>query len=92
MSNSILIEKGTVIDGKGGKPKPSTAVLIEDNIITAIGKSAEKKATTIGKVRKIDASKCTVMPGLIDAHSHVTFDEPLSTTNCFSIADVRYRP
>ncbi len=83
MSNSILIEKGTVIDGKGSKLKPSTAVLIEENIISAVGKRAETKAASIRNIKKIDASKCTVMPGLIDAHCHVTFDDPLSTTELF---------
>jgi imidazolonepropionase-like amidohydrolase len=70
----ILIENGTVIDGAGHDPLADTAVLIEGNRIAAVGEGATRDAVPRGdELRVIDARGKAVMPGLIDAHCHISF-------------------
>ncbi len=59
----VLIRDATVIDGTGGKVQPGVSILIERDVIQAIGKDvkAPPDATTI------DAKGKYVIPGLIDA-------------------------
>ncbi len=78
----VLIEQGRVIDGTGA-PAVQQAVALEGGKIAALGAAAEQWAERRNDVRRIDASGKTVMPGLIDAHCHVTFDEPLSNEELF---------
>lgn len=79
---AILIESGRIIDGTGGKPFEA-ALAIESGSIAAVGADAVRWAEGRSDLTRIDASGMTVMPGLIDAHCHITFDEPFSTTELF---------
>lgn len=63
---SVLIKNGTVLTITNGV-KENTDVLIVDGIITAIGKNLEAPEG----VNVVDASGNYVMPGIIDAHSHI---------------------
>jgi imidazolonepropionase-like amidohydrolase len=68
-----LIHNGTVIDGNGGPPISNGAVLVEDNRIVAVdraGRIGQPDGATL-----IDARGGTIMPGLIDTHVHVMFEE-----------------
>jgi len=82
MSAGILIQNGNVIDGTGVEPATGS-VLIEADVITAVGSKADEKAREINDLKRIDATGQTVMPGLIDAHCHITFDEPSSNDELF---------
>jgi len=77
MSSSwLLIEHGTVIDGDANPPIPDPPVLIRDHLIHAVGPGADRSAVPTGeKLTVIDAAGRTVMPGLIDAHCHMTYGE-----------------
>ena len=77
----IVITGGTVIDGTGASPQPNTALLLEgDRIVPPL-------ALMLGLISPnatvIDAAGCTVMPGLIDAHVHCTFDDVQSNDELF---------
>ena len=75
----ILVCGGTVIDGTGAPPRPDTAVLLEGDRIVAVGPEvADHPEATV-----INAAGCTVMPGLIDAHVHCTFDDVQSNDELF---------
>lgn len=63
---SVLIKNGTVITVTDGN-KANTDVLIEDGIITEIGKNLKAPR----RVETVNASGKYVMPGIIDAHSHI---------------------
>lgn len=79
---ALLVEGGTVIDGTGAAPRASD-VLIEGDRITAVGAGLRESVNVAGTARVIDATGKTVMPGLIDAHTHLTFDEPASNDELF---------
>ena len=74
-----LIEGATVIDGLGNEPVKAN-VIIEDAHITAVGADI---GLSNDDGQRIDASGLTLMPGLIDAHCHMTFDESASNDELF---------
>jgi imidazolonepropionase-like amidohydrolase len=78
----ILIQHGRVIDGLGN-PAIEADVLLEAGSIRAVGAEASALAAGRNDIARIDASAKTVMPGLIDTHCHVTFDEPSSNDELF---------
>jgi imidazolonepropionase-like amidohydrolase len=79
----ILITRGTVIDGTGAAPLPDTAVLIHGDNIVAVAPSMELDQKAPADAVVIDARGYTVMPGLIDAHCHITFDDVQSNDELF---------
>ena len=81
MEEKTLIQNGIVIDGTGAEPD-KRSLLIDKCSISATGSDADKFADS-NDVTKLDATGKTIMPGLIDAHIHVTFDEPSSNDELF---------
>ncbi len=74
--SGILIRNGTVIDGAGNAPAAATSVLIRGNRITAVGTDLRPaQLAPHGDLRVIDATGKTIMPGLIDAHCHLSFGQ-----------------
>jgi 5-methylthioadenosine/S-adenosylhomocysteine deaminase len=66
-----LVEGGLVVAmDEAGTLIPGGAVAIRDNRIEAVGPAAELASRFPG-ARRLDASGRIVMPGLIDAHTHV---------------------
>ncbi len=75
-SSWILITGGTVIDGTSPAPLPEVDVLVKDDRIYAVGADATQASVPRGEPLKvIDARGRSVMPGLIDAHCHMTYGE-----------------
>ena len=81
MKEKILIENGNIIDGTGSKEYKGN-IVIEDNKIIAVGKNTIEFSGE-DSIQKIDASEKFIMPGIIDAHCHITFDEPTSNDELF---------
>ncbi len=80
---ATLIKNGTLIDGTGAQPVLAD-VYIEGERITAVGTDARLRASQAGEgLSVIDASGCTVMPGMIDSHCHISFDQPSSNDELF---------
>ncbi len=79
MAGSILITGGTVVDGTGAAARRGEAVLLRDGRIAALGPGA---LTAVADTT-IDATGKTVMPGLIDAHTHLSFGEPTGNDELF---------
>jgi imidazolonepropionase-like amidohydrolase len=83
MAEPLLISNGTLIDGTGAPPRKGTAVLADGDRIVAIGPEAVTAAAGLSGVQHIDATGLTVMPGLIDAHTHLSFGEPTGNDELF---------
>ncbi len=67
-TGDVLIKNGTVLTITDGI-KDSTDVLIRNGKISQIGKNL-----TISNGETIDATGLYVMPGIVDAHSHIALD------------------
>ena len=85
--HAVLISGGNVIDGTGSQPQPNTDVLIEGDRIVAVGKNLVVEKSSEREVRRVDATGLTVMPGLIDAHTHITLGEPRTNDELFMHRD-----
>lgn len=83
VGGSILISGGTLVDGTGAAARPDEAVLIREGRVTALGARALADVEATGVDERIDATGKTVMPGLIDAHTHLTFGEPTGNDELF---------
>ncbi|MGB9647621.1 MAG: amidohydrolase family protein [Stellaceae bacterium] len=78
MTNSLprlLIKKGTLIDGSGRDPFTNTLVVIEGNRITHIGGAAGSVQPETPDDTVIDAAGKFILPGLIDAHCHISLHQ-----------------
>ncbi|WP_138429721.1 amidohydrolase family protein [Fodinibius saliphilus] len=75
-TGSVLIKNGTVMTITDGN-KADTDVLIEDGVITKIGKDLSAPRG----VEIVDAGSKYVMPGIIDAHSHIAAVDVNEWTN-----------
>ena len=64
-----VIRAGTLIDGKSDKPRRDQVMVIRGNRIESVSDAAGAKIPAGATV--IDLSKETVLPGLIDSHTHI---------------------
>lgn len=64
---SLLLRGGRVVDVEAGEHGPAD-VLVVDGVVTEVGSGVEAPADAV----EIDARDAFVLPGLIDAHVHVT--------------------
>ncbi len=65
-----LITADRVIDSLGGPPIPNGAVLVKDSRIAAVGQTADVKTPEGATVESHDYPGCTIMPGMVDCHTH----------------------
>lgn len=66
----VAIRAGRLIDGTGAAPRENVTILVRGNRIAEVGRQVSVPAGA----ESIDLSGWTVMPGLIDMHTHVTGD------------------
>jgi imidazolonepropionase-like amidohydrolase len=69
----VLVRAGRLIDVASDAAKTDQGILITGDRITRVGPYAELAASA-GNAEPIDLSRYTVIPGLIDAHTHVFLD------------------
>ena len=81
-----LIINANVFNGVDNNLIENVSILIEDNLITQIG---EVDATLADEI--IDAQGGTVMPGLIDAHVHITLSAPFNVIDTMTREEVAIR-
>src|SRR5881397_589468 len=65
----IAIRAGMLIDGKSGEPRHDQVIIIRGDRIESVSDASSAKAPAGATV--IDLSRATVLPGLIDSHTHI---------------------
>jgi imidazolonepropionase-like amidohydrolase len=68
-SSVTVIRVGSLIDGKSAKPRANQVVVIRGNRIESIWDAGAAKLPQGATI--VDLSKETVLPGLIDSHTHI---------------------
>src|ERR1700678_3321678 len=68
----IAIHAGKVLDVRTGNYLSDQTIWIEGDRIKAIGKTADISSQVPAGTKMIDLSNATVLPGLIDCHTHLT--------------------
>jgi imidazolonepropionase-like amidohydrolase len=69
------VRAGRLFDSQAGRMLTNQVVVISGERITGLGPEAQVKIPTGARV--IDLSRATVLPGLIDAHTHM-FNDPVA--------------
>ncbi|MGF1724393.1 amidohydrolase family protein [Photobacterium nomapromontoriensis] len=82
----IAIINANVFNGTDDQLERNTSLLIEDNLITKIGDIDTAIADEV-----IDAQGKTVMPGLMDAHVHLTMSAPFHELDKMTREEVAIR-
>jgi len=68
-STVTVIRAGSLIDGKSSSPRANQVIVITGDKITAVGDAATTPMPANARV--IDLSHATVLPGLIESHTHI---------------------
>jgi imidazolonepropionase-like amidohydrolase len=71
-SGRIVVKAGHLLDVRSGKMLSNQTVVIEDGKIFSVGPASDIKSASADTV--VDLSSATVLPGMIDAHTHLTSD------------------
>jgi imidazolonepropionase-like amidohydrolase len=70
--SEVAIHAGKVLDVRTGQYAIDQIIWIEGDRIKAIGTAAEITAKLPANTKMVNLSKFTVLPGLIDCHTHLT--------------------
>jgi imidazolonepropionase-like amidohydrolase len=70
-SNIILLKAARVLDVRAGHYIEAAAILIEDDRVKEVGKDIDIEARSPKDATIIDLGRATVLPGLIDCHTHL---------------------
>src|SRR5262249_19319866 len=71
-SPRVILRAGKLLDVRTGTTLRNQTIVIEAGKIAGIGPGAEAKSSNNDRI--IDLSNATVLPGLTDAHTHLTGD------------------
>lgn len=68
-SGTVVLRAARLIDGTGAAPIANGVVVVTDSRIVAVGR--EGSVTIPAGARTIDLGDATLLPGFIDAHTHI---------------------
>ena len=69
LKSFTVIRAGTLIDGKSDLARHDQVIVIRGNLIESVSDASSTKIPPGATL--IDLSKATVLPGLIDSHTHI---------------------
>src|SRR3954469_7500294 len=76
----------TLIDGTAGAPIPNATILVLDGRVAAAGPASSVKIPA--GVERVALDGKTVIPGIVNAHGHVTDPKDLSTYAAYGVTTV----
>jgi len=68
----VAVHAGNVLEVKSGKLLPNQVIVVEGEKIVSVGPAAASKVPA--DATRIDLPNATILPGLIDTHTHLTAD------------------
>ena len=71
---ATLVKAGRLLDPRTGNVLSPAAVLIENGKIEEVGAPSRVQANAPDGVKTIDLGSATLLPGLIDSHTHLLLD------------------
>jgi imidazolonepropionase-like amidohydrolase len=83
-----VIRAGTLIDGKSNAPRRGQVILIRGNHIESVSDAG--KAPIPAGATVIDLSRETVLPGLIDCHTHIFLQGEIPAEGGYDIQLLKY--
>ncbi len=87
-TNKVLIRAGKMFNSETGVFSNDMALLVEGKKIKGIKPFKEISEKEKKEFELINLSKYTLLPGLIDAHTHLLYKETLIPDNKFSGLDM----
>jgi len=67
----LLLKAARLLDASGELALENAALLIEGDTIVRFGRQAEIRAPAGASVNEVDYGSATILPGLVDAHTHL---------------------
>jgi imidazolonepropionase-like amidohydrolase len=80
VGNTVLLKNASIIDGTGSAAYLGHIQIKDDRILSV---SKQDITADNDSAESIDLEGKFIMPGLIDAHCHISFDEPKSNDELF---------
>src|SRR5499427_6363141 len=74
LAPATLVKAGRLLDPRTGKVLSPAAVLIENDKIKEVGAPSHVQANAPAGAKTIDLGNATLLPGLIDSHTHLLVD------------------
>lgn len=88
--NQLFIKAGRLVDVRTGKILDSYGILIEGEKIKEVGPLEALAAKVPRDTPTIDLTDCTVLPGLIDCHTHLAWQPENYTDDTFRKSPIDY--
>src|SRR5256885_5580825 len=66
-----LITAAHLLDGSGAAPVPQAALLIDGDEVIDLGRATDVRVPDEASVERKDYDAATILPGLVDAHTHL---------------------
>src|ERR1700736_1761787 len=73
-ADTVVVSADRMIDVVAGKVIEHPRITITDGRITAVSSAADSQGELPAGARRIDLPGMTLLPGLIDMHTHITSD------------------
>jgi imidazolonepropionase-like amidohydrolase len=84
-----VIRAGTLIDPLANQPKRDQVIVVRGNRIESVGSASSMQVPAGAKV--IDLSQATVLPGLIDSHTHIFLQGEVPEQGGYDIQLLKYQ-